>query len=280
LPAPIIGFHVVFACDCFIAGGCRTGRHRAVDARSLTMQRKTMALTETCYCMCPLPEALQAESQRAVAGRRAALLKDVFWGPNPTITVSFLGGSPSLRSRVKDAAMLWIREGGARVSFEFLTNPAVDPKSADIRIAFIPGDGSWSYLGTQCRRIPRNEPTMNFGWIDETSSEQDLRAVVLHEFGHALGLIHEHQNPKKGIDWNREAVVADLSKPPNGWNLAEIEHNMFKKYAANAVVATDTDPASIMMYRIPPHWTRDGFSTSFNSTLSDRDKTLIQSVYF
>lgn len=239
-----------------------------------------MPLSSSCYCMCPLPKTLHAESQAAVAGRRAALLKEVSWGPNPTITAAFLGGSPALRSRVKNAAMGWISDGGARVSLTFLTNPAVDPKAADVRIAFIAGDGSWSYLGTQCRHIARHLPTMNFGWIDETSSEDDLRSVVLHEFGHALGLIHEHQNPKKGILWDRHAVIADLSRPPNGWDLATIEHNMFKKYDADAVDATNTDSASIMMYQIPSRWTKDGFSTSFNVRLSAQDKKLIQSIYF
>ena len=40
---------------------------------------------------------------------------------------------------------------------------------------------------------------MNYGWIDADSPEEELRSVVLHEFGHALGLIHEHQNPLSGI---------------------------------------------------------------------------------
>ena len=40
---------------------------------------------------------------------------------------------------------------------------------------------------------------MNLGFVD--------RPTVLHEFGHALGLIHEHQSPfKGGFEWNREEV--------------------------------------------------------------------------
>ena len=35
---------------------------------------------------------------------------------------------------------------------------------------------------------------------------------MLHEFGHALGLIHEHQSPfPGGFEWNREAVSEDTS---------------------------------------------------------------------
>ena len=40
---------------------------------------------------------------------------------------------------------------------------------------------------------------MNLGFVD--------RPTVLHEFGHSLGLIHEHQSPfKGGFEWNREEV--------------------------------------------------------------------------
>lgn len=40
---------------------------------------------------------------------------------------------------------------------------------------------------------------MNLGFVD--------RPTVLHEFGHSLGLIHEHQSPfPGGFEWNREEV--------------------------------------------------------------------------
>ena len=49
---------------------------------------------------------------------------------------------------------------------------------------------------------------MNYGWLTPDSDDDELRRVVLHEFGHALGLIHEHQNPEGGIEWNEPAVKA------------------------------------------------------------------------
>jgi serralysin len=243
-------------------------------------KEKDMALTKLCFCMCPNPADLSPASQAAVLGRKAALLKEAFWGPHPIITVGFLEGDPALCKRVAEAAKLWITEAGAKVTFAFLTDPSVDPKTADVRIAFKPGNGSWSYLGTQCKTIARDKSTMNFGWLDANSSDEDVRSVVLHEFGHALGLIHEHQNPKDGINWDRAAVEAELSGPPNNWDMATIEHNIFKKYDKDAVIATGVDKTSIMMYQIPANWTQDGFTTSFNATLSPQDKTLIQSIYF
>lgn len=239
-----------------------------------------MALSKNCFCSCLVSPQHQAELDRpGTINPKGALLDSTFWGRNKTVQVGFLSGSPALRNRVKDAAELWISEGGAKVKLVFLTSATADPRSADIRISFVPGDGSWSYLGTDAKNIARDQATMNFGWIDEHSDETELRAVVLHEFGHALGLIHEHQNPKKGIAWNREAVIADLSGPPNNWDEDTIEHNIFKKYDPDEVTETEIDRDSIMMYQIPEKWTQRGFATGFNSTLSSLDKKLIRSVY-
>jgi len=44
-------------------------------------------------------------------------------------------------------------------------------------------------------------PTMNFGWLNEDSDEDEYSRVVLHEFGHSLSCIHEHQHPANGIPW-------------------------------------------------------------------------------
>ena len=103
--------------------------------------------------------------------------------------------------------------------------------------------------------------------------------MVLHEFGHALGLIHEHQNPNRPIAWNRAAVIADLSGPPNEWDLPTIENNIFKRYDPTELSSTPVDPQSIMMYPIPAAWTTDGFSAALNRELSGTDKEFIREAY-
>jgi serralysin len=120
---------------------------------------------------------------------------------------------------------------------------------------------------------------MNYGWLTPTSSEDELRRVVLHEFGHALGLIHEHQNPNRPIKWNKDAVYHDLQGPPNNWTKAQVDSNMFQKYEPKELKSTKTDPLSIMMYPIPKAWTLDGFSAGFNKELSATDKKFIKENY-
>jgi hypothetical protein len=120
---------------------------------------------------------------------------------------------------------------------------------------------------------------MNYGWLTPTSTDDELRRVVLHEFGHAFGLIHEHQNPNRPIAWNRAAVIADLSGPPNNWDHETIERNIFKRYDPEQLSSTPTDPSSIMMYPIPAAWTTDGFFAELNKELSQTDKSFIRNAY-
>jgi hypothetical protein len=206
---------------------------------------------------------------------KAALANESKWGSGDRITVSFLDGDPGVQERVTQMARQWIGPGLANLRLDFRK----DTNDTLIRISFS-RPGSWSTVGTSCRRITdRNEPTMNYGWLNPDSSPTELQRVVLHEFGHALGLIHEHQNPAGGIQWNRENVIRDLSGPPNNWPLDVIEHNMFALHGEEETNFTDTDRSSIMMYPIPASWTVNGFSVGLNNNLSQIDKKFIRTEY-
>jgi len=190
---------------------------------------------------------------------RMAFVNKKKWVNGSVLRVKFVGGSSGDQDTVKKYAREWSKYGN--ISFDFGNSP-----DSEIRIAF-ENDGSWSYIGTDCLSIPRNTHTMNFGWLDQ--------GVVLHEFGHALGMIHEHQNPLGGIKWNKEAVYDDLGGSPNFWDKATIDNNMFKTYDKNQINGTQLDKKSIMLYAIPREWTLDGFSSQENQQLSPTDKEFI-----
>jgi serralysin len=206
---------------------------------------------------------------------RAALVRGAKWKSGDIITISFLDGDPSVQAKISDVAHQWIVPGLANLQFDFRKNTT----DTLVRISF-KYQGSWSVIGTTCKQITDpTQPTMNFGWLTPTSTDEEIQRVVLHEFGHTLGLIHEHQNPDKGIKWNKPNVIRDLSGPPNNWSLGVIEQNMFEAYNKKETNYTAVDANSIMMYPIPKAWTTNGFAAGLNSALSPTDRKFIHTQY-
>jgi hypothetical protein len=108
---------------------------------------------------------------------------------------------------------------------------------------------------------------MNLGFLDG--------GTAAHEFGHAIGLAHEHQSPQGGIVWNEAVVIREMAKSPNFWDADTTRHNILRKYAANQVNGTAFDPDSIMLYFFPAEWTRNGVGTEANEVLSRLDREFV-----
>ena len=211
---------------------------------------------------------------------KMALETSKLWSPGKTLGIRFLDGSATQRKRVRDHAERW----SAYAGIKFKWNAG---GSAPIRISFSADPGSWSAVGTDCLvtgYFPKNEPTMNFGWLEDDTDDTEYRRVVLHQFGHALSCIHEHQNPKGGIQWNEPAVLAAFSGPPNNWSNDEIRSNIIDRYSLDQLNATAFDPESIMLYSFPKELIKGPASpgkkgTRENTDLSARDKSLIEFLY-
>lgn len=212
-----------------------------------------------------------------LAGKsKAAVFIDAQWQKGEVISISFLDGSEALQNRVEAVAQKWIDRTGADLTFNFRKDPN---HATDIRISFRQ-KGSWSLLGRYARlRTDRSVPTMNFGWLRDNSTDLEVQEVVLHEFGHALGLIHEHQSPEADIPWDKPKIFAELSGPPNNWDDETIEHNMFAAYDRSEVKTTPFDEDSIMLYPIDNNWTIGDYSTVNNTDLSPKDIELIRDIY-
>ena len=212
------------------------------------------------------------DAWRTLSNKRGAALDALLWPQKQEISVSFLDRpSDLLAERVQAYAQKWTQY--CNLSLRWVE------RNGDVRITF-QGNGSWSYLGTECLNVPREQPTMCFGWLRDGSLEQEIERVVLHEFGHALGLIHEHQNPEGGIRWNREAVYAFYAGAPNFWKPEEVDVNVLSAYDRNLVRATTYDAASIMNYPIPPEFVLDpAQACGWNLTLSETDKLFIAQIY-
>jgi hypothetical protein len=214
------------------------------------------------------PENVQASPLELVVEHRK------LWQPGRTLRVRFLEGSPKIRRNVQRFAEQWTQY--ANIRFQF-----VDSGDAEIRVAF-KDDGSWSAVGTDAlvtQAFKKDAATMNFGWLTESSTDEDYSSVVLHEFGHALGCGHEHESPAVDIKWNKPAVYRDLGGSPNFWDKATVDHNVFGRYSRSETKYTNFDRESIMLYAFPAAWTLDGQSYHENAKLSALDKKFIAECY-
>ena len=147
----------------------------------------------------------------------------------------------------------------------FIDNPA----DANVRISF-DKVGAWSLLGTD-HLSEKTNPTMNFEWVDVPT--------VIHEMGHMLGMIHEHQNPKgQNIDWNDKKVF-EWAKETQGWDEKTTRENMIDKYDSNSINGSSFDPQSIMLYFFPADFTNNGIGTEENVRLSGLDVDWIHQMY-
>ncbi|MEN6373390.1 MAG: M12 family metallopeptidase [Smithella sp.] len=150
---------------------------------------------------------------------------------------------------------------------------------AMVRIGFMSGDGSWSYVGRAILGIAADQRTMNFGW--DVANDID---TAIHEIGHTLGFEHEHQNPFSGIVWDEEKVYAALANPPNSWSREKTFFNIIRKLPENSVAGTQWDPNSVMHYpfeagliQVPEIYKTQPLQPA--GGLSARDQTYVKQLY-
>ena len=229
---------------------------------------------------------------------RAAFFTQKLWPKKSTITVSFYphSSSRSIASWTPIDVMLARREpngdsaeidpieykirnlsleDGVRKVIEERIVPICGlnfvfvPENGNVRIGFDSSNGSWSLIGTDC--LKTDKKTMNFAWLDAST--------IMHEFGHVLGLIHEHQNPRgQTIEWN-VPIVDSWAQQTQGWSKETTYHNIIQKYNLNQINGSDFDPDSIMLYYFPAKLTLNNKGTTMNLRLSPTDVEYIQKIY-
>lgn len=146
-----------------------------------------------------------------------------------------------------------------------------DVKTAMIRISFDSTSGAWSLVGTDCTTVKDpTKATMNLGWFDVPTT--------IHEFGHAMGMIHEHQNPKENpIKWDKEKVYA-WAERTQGWSKKMTDTNILNA-PHEQLNGSAYDSESIMLYFFPGKLTKDGNGSHQNLRLSKLDVIWLHNMY-
>ena len=154
------------------------------------------------------------------------------------------------------------------LKFEF-----VDDNQGMVRISFDVKGATYSLVGTDALNVTSlTKETMNFSWIDART--------IIHEFGHVLGLIHEHQNPRGNpIEWDTDALYG-WAEETYGWDKEKTDDNIVGAYDTSMTNGSNYDRLSIMRYFIPADLTlNEGDNVLQNNTLSCTDIMTISSTY-
>ncbi|MDW9525443.1 hypothetical protein GOA61_18130 [Sinorhizobium meliloti] len=186
-----------------------------------------------------------------------------------TIGIAFIGGTDEQRNTVRSLAQEWL-SGDLKQLIRFQFDMPV--RKSQIRISFDPDLGNNSLIGRESLLAPIDKHTMN---LSEVS-----RRAVLHEFGHALGLMHEHKHPEGGIDWEREVVLQEMLVR-YGWSKQTTQAQILERFPSEAACVGDRafNRDSIMMYPIPEHWTKNKFSVKLNTDIHERDYKCLIGLY-
>ncbi len=132
------------------------------------------------------------------------------------------------------------------------------------------------------KNVGPGDPTMNFqnfptdlekyfhGKNADAWRVSYAHTTVLHEFGHAIGLSHEHFNPQCQQDLKMDTIITYLMGKPNYWTQEQARFNMDAKYYAQILAqqagplesklinSDTTEQQSVMLYLFPVSYYKSG----------------------
>lgn len=252
------------------------------------------------YLYTPPPAGTATDAQHQLYAEKRR------WENGRKLRVCFFNGNPVVARLVREIASEWNASSG--VEFDFgaaggwinCLSPAAG--FPEIRIGFSER-GYWSYVGSDSERYGgERAPSMNLDGFNRTYSEARLspdvvtqqaaayhKAAIRHEFGHALGLLHEHQNPALNcfdqVKWSGAGNAYEyFAQPPNEWSREQVDRNLgFAGVTDPDYVAGDPDPKSVMMYSLSASIFKGGTQSKcavpVNYDLSDKDRQIVAKIY-
>lgn len=256
----------------------------------------------------PIADSMPAEIARRVAEQRAqehqaaAKLATVVsnyaitnrrWETGSTVLVAFNGGTSDLHAAIARVAGEWSKYANVKLDFGLDAStgkyrswtPQDASYAAHIRIGF-DQPGYYSALGTDSVNQNPFGPgvqSMNFRGFDvrwPATMPAGWERVVRHEFGHALGFNHEHQQKScfNAIKWVGTPNVYDAYLAWQGWDRSMVDSQLgMLGSSAGVSLSSQLDRLSVMFYAIPADALIDGIKSACyikqeNNLISQLDK--------
>lgn len=247
----------------------------------------------TCRPVLPVPEDLFAAAKTAVdinpanavpvahyaaatgdvlPPERIAVLTSKYWGARGVrLSVSFMD-SPNAATRrlILAHANFWGKK--ANVKFSETRD------TGQVRVARTPGEGYYSYLGVDILHVPKSVQTMNLDSFTEETPESEYRRVVIHEFGHTLGMPHEHQRAAiiRLLDPARTIAVFQRDY---GWDAETTRQQVLTPLSERSLMGTAADVESIMAYSFSAECTKNGKAIPGGLDLDPADIAFSAKIY-
>lgn len=190
-----------------------------------------------------------------------------------TLGVFLIDPTTDQRERTIAGAQRWLANGlEKKIAFRF----DVPREKSQIRVTYEPKLGNFSEVGKIALRKTFKQRTMNLG--------DAFSPVIEHEFGHALGLEHEHQFPG-ALRWKPEHVIADMQQY---WSVKTIQQQITDRMPDRAACVGDPEfnRKSVMLYPIRPNWAEINENGTWKPFVSDggndihsRDYACLRGLY-
>lgn len=183
---------------------------------------------------------------------------------------------PYFRSLLELAASEWMRYGA--VDFRILSENSRE--KADFEVNFIaPVIERNSRLGRSSHgSVEYGAKLINLNLPSDTTRGSHYK-VTLHELGHVLGFMHEHQHPEREFSFNFDLLMKNCGLGSSDICRSSIEYNNMKTFSGSKYILKDYDPKSIMHYGVQPPLILENLQILESMSLSLGDKIAAADVY-
>jgi hypothetical protein len=192
----------------------------------------------------------------------------LYWNIGCSLYINFMNGSKRLHEKVMQIGNDWSKYA----SIKFTER---ETGESNIRIIFNDTGLVKTAVGVMNNMIPQDEPTC---FIDTSNiqSASLFKSIILHTFGHLIGMQHENAVPFNGRKWNYLAL--DKYAIRHEWDESDLKQQIMYPYSTSISNSLIADRKSVMYYVPKEEWVKEK-TLPLNDSLSMMDKTVAGSLY-